>query len=87
MHLIRNVLKPLATSVLIPLELTAAAAATDAAIHKKIFGSGFTTLIISNVETNDVTKIVKSLKGSGLLIKGVSETIINEAKEQKGRFF
>ena len=81
LHLIRNVLKPLATSVLIPLELTAAAAAaTDAAIHKKIFGSGFTTLIISNVETNDV-------KGSGLLIKGVSETIINEAKEQKGRFF
>ena len=88
LHLIGNVLKPLATSVLIPLELTAAAAAaTDAAIHKKMFGSAFTTLIISNVERNDVTKIVKSLKGSGLLTKGVSETIINEAKEQKGGFF
>ena len=88
LHLIGNVLKPLATSVLIPLELTAAAAAaTDAAIHKKMFRSAFTTLIISNVERNDVTKIVKSLKGSGLLTKGVSETIINEAKEQKGGFF
>ena len=46
--LIRNVLNPLAKSILIPLELTAAASATDAAIHKKTFGSGVTTLIISN---------------------------------------
>ena len=38
--LIGNVLKPLAKSVLIPLGLTAAASATDAAIHKKMFGSG-----------------------------------------------
>ena len=38
--LIRNVLKPLAKSVSIPLGLTAAASATDAAIHKKIFASG-----------------------------------------------
>ena len=34
----------------------------------------------------DIIKIVKSLKDSGLLIKGVSETIKNEAKEQRGRF-
>ena len=47
MPLIGNVLKPLAKSVLIPLKLTAAAA-TDAAIYKKMFGSGTTTLIISN---------------------------------------
>ena len=82
--LIGNILKLLAKTVLIPLGLTVASAA-DAAIHKKIFGSGFTTLIISNVEMNDVMKIVKSLEesGSGLLIKGVSETIENEAKEQK----
>ena len=46
--LIRNVLKPLAKSVLIPLGLTATASATDAAIPNKLFGSGFTTLIISN---------------------------------------
>ena len=41
-----NVLKQLAKSVLIPLGLTAAASATDAAIHNKIFGSGMTTLIL-----------------------------------------
>ena len=46
--LLGNILKPLAKSVLIPLGLTAAATVTDAAIHKKMFGSGFTTLIISN---------------------------------------
>ena len=34
----------------------------------------------------DLTKIVKSLEDSGLLLKGVSETIQNEAKEQKGGF-
>ena len=34
----------------------------------------------------DIMKIVKSLEESGLLIKGISETIKNEAKEQKGRF-
>ena len=44
----KNVLKSLAKSVLMPLGLTAAASATDAAIHKKMFGSGNTTLIISN---------------------------------------
>ena len=44
--LMKNVLKPLTKSVLIPLGLAAAASATDAAIHKKIFGSGRTTLII-----------------------------------------
>ena len=33
---------------------------------------------------NDITKIIKSLEESGLLIKGLSETIKNEAKEQKG---
>ena len=35
---------------------------------------------------NDIMKIVKSLEDSGLLIKGVSETIKNDAKEQKGGF-
>ena len=46
--LIKNVIKPLAKSFLIPLGLTAAASAADAGIHKKILGSGNTTLIISN---------------------------------------
>ena len=66
------------------MSLTAAASAADAAIHKKMFGSGFTTLIISNEEMNDIMKIVKSLEESRLLIKGVFETIKNELKEQKG---
>ena len=81
--LIRNLLKPLAKSVLISLELIATASARD---HKKMFGSDVTTLIISNEEMNDIMRLVKSLEESGLLIKAVSETIKNEVKEQKGRF-
>ena len=51
-----------------------------------MLGSSTTTLIISNEEMNDTMKIVKSLEGSGLLITGISKTIKNEAKEQKGGF-
>ena len=36
---------------------------------------------------NDIMKIVKSFKESGLLIRRVSRTIKNDAKEQKGGFF
>ena len=58
----KSVIKPLAKSVLISLGLTAVASATDPGIHKKILGSGHnTTLIISNDETKDILKIVKSL--------------------------
>ena len=53
---------------------------------KKIFGSGNATFIISNEEMSDIMKIVKLLEEPGLLIKGVSETIKTEAKEQKGAF-
>ena len=56
--LIGNVLKPLAKSVLIPLGLTTAASATEAAIYQKMFGSGTTTLIIFNEEMNGIIKIV-----------------------------
>ena len=80
-------IKPLAKSVLILLGLTAAASAADAGIHIKILGSGtMTTLTISNDEIYDIIKIVKSLEDSGLLIKGVTETVQNEIKEQKGGF-
>ena len=65
---------------------TAAASGKDAAIIKKILGSGTTDLIISNDEINNILKIVKSLEDSGLLLEGVSETIKNEAKEQKEGF-
>ena len=94
MRLIGNVIKPLAKSVSIPLGLTAAASATDAAIHNKMFRSGArplnlasrTTLIISNEEMQDIMKMVKSLGKFGLLIKGVSETIQNQGTEQKEGF-
>ena len=82
--LITNVIKSLAKSVLIPLGLTAAASVADAGIHKRILGSGTTTLIISNDEIKDIIKIVKYLEDSRLLFKGVSETIQNEAKEERG---
>ena len=86
--LMKSVIKPLAKSVLIPLRLTAAASAADAGIHKKILGSGHnnTTLIISNDEMDDILKIVKSLEDSGVLLRGVSKTIQNETKEQRGGF-
>ena len=45
-----------------------------------------TILIISNEEIEDFMKIVKSLEESGLLVKGVSETIKSEVKEEKGGF-
>ena len=60
----------------------------------KMFGSGRpsnltsckTKVIVSNEEMNDIMKIVKCLKESGLLIKGITKTIKNEAKEQKQGF-
>ena len=58
----KNVLKPLAKSVLIPLGLTAVVSAADAVDHKKMFGSGATTLIISNEDVTHIIKVVKHLK-------------------------
>ena len=81
-----NVFKTLAKSVLISLGLTAAASAIDVAIQKKILGSCITTLMISNEQMDDIMKIIKSLEKPALLIKGVSETIENEEKEQRSRF-
>ena len=45
-----------------------------------------TKLIISNDEIGDTIKIVKSLEDSDLLLKGVTQTVQNEVKEQKGGF-
>ena len=58
MSLIRSVFKPLDRTILILLGLTAVASAADAAIHKKMFGLGFATLIISNEKKNYIIKIV-----------------------------
>ena len=69
------------------LGLTAAASATDAAINKKILGSGnHTTLTTSNDDMQDLLKIAKSLEDSGILLDGITETVKNEVKEQKGGF-
>ena len=84
--LIGHLLKPFAKSVLMSLGLTTPASATNAAIYEKMFGLGVSTLIILDEEMNDIMKITKSLEESGLLIKGISETIKYKAKEQKGGF-
>ena len=75
--LIKNVIKPLAKGVLIPLGLIAAASAADAGTHKKILGSLNTTLIISNIEIEDIIKIVRSFENSALLLEEVTETVQN----------
>ena len=69
---------------LAPLGISAAMSAIDGSIKKQMLGSGMTTFIISNGEMNDILKIVKSLENSGLLLKGVSETIQHEGKVQRG---
>ena len=79
--LLKRVIKPLGM-----FGLTAPASATDTVINKKILGSGTRTLTISNDEMKDILKIVKSLEDSGVLLKGVTETIKDEAKEQRGGF-
>ena len=84
--LMKNVLNPFAKNILLPFGSSTGMSAPDAAIQEKIYGSGTTALIISNEEMENVMKIVKSLEESELLIKGISETTKNEAKEQKGGF-
>ena len=84
--LVKNVVKPLSKSVLIPLGLTVAASAADAGIHKKILGSGNTTLIISNNEMKDIIKVAQELEDSNILLKWITETVENELKEQEWGF-
>ena len=76
---------PLGKNILASLGLTAAMSATDGAVQKKkIHGSGTTTLVISNEEINGIIKIGQALEDSNILWKGVTKTIKNEIKEQKG---
>ena len=76
---------PLAKNLLAPLGLTAAMSAIDGSIQNKIHGSGV-KLIIEQEDMNDIMKIIKALENSGILLKGVSKTIKNETKEQRGGF-
>ena len=76
---------PLAKNVLAPLGLTAEMSAIDGSIQKKIHGSGV-KLVIEQEDMNDITKIIEALENSGILLKGVTKTIENETKEQRGGF-
>ena len=76
---------PLAKNVLAPLGLTAAMFTIDDGIQKKIHGSGV-KLIIEQEDMNDIMKIIEALENSGILLKGVTKTIENETKEQRGGF-
>ena len=80
-----KVAMPLAKNVLAPLGLTAAMSDTDGSIQKKIHGSGV-KLIIEQEDMNDIIKIIEALENSGILLKGVTKTIENETKEQRGGF-
>ena len=77
---------PLEKNDLAPLGITAAASIIDARIQMKIQGFGTTTLIISNEEMNDMMKVVQALEDSNILLKGITKTIKNKTKKQKGRF-
>ena len=76
---------PLAKNVLAPLGLTAAMSAIDGSMQKKIHDSGI-KLIIEEEDMNEIMKIIEALENSGILLKGVSKTIENETKEQRGGF-
>ena len=76
---------PLDKNVVAPLGLTADMSAIDASILKKIHGSGI-KLIIEEEDIKDIMKIIEALENSGILFKGVSKTIENETKEQRGGF-
>ena len=76
---------PLAKNVLAPLGLTAAMPAIDGSIQKKMHGSGV-KLIIEQEDMKDIMKIIGALENSGILLKGLSKTIENKTKEQRGGF-
>ena len=74
---------PLAKNISAPLGITAAASAIDVGIQNEMHGPGTRTLMISNKEMNDIMKIVQALEDSNILLKGITKTIENYAKEQK----
>ena len=80
-----KVAMPLAKNVLAQLGLTAAMSAVDGGIQKKMRGEGI-KLIIEQEDMNDIIKIIKALENSGILLKGVSKTIEDETKKQRGGF-
>ena len=89
MSVLPKLIKPaisVGKNILAPLGLSAAMSATDAAIQKKMYGSGNKTLIISNDDMDDLIKIITALEQHDILLKGTSRTIKNETKKQRGGF-
>ena len=80
-----KVAMPLAKNVLAPLDLAAAMSAIDGGIKKKMRGEGI-KFINEQEYMNDIIKIIEALENSGILLKGVTKTIENETKEQRGGF-
>ena len=78
-----KVAMPLAKNILAPLRLTGAMSAIHGSIQKKMHGSGV-KLIIEQEDMNDIIKIIEALEK--ILLKGVTKTIENETKEQRGGF-
>ena len=79
--LLKSVIKPLGL-----LGLTAASSAIDAGVQKKIYGSGTTTLVISNEEINDIMKLVQALEDSNILLKDVTKQLKMKQKNKKEDF-
>ena len=84
--LIKNIIKPLAKSLPVPLRLTAAAPPPDASFLQIILVSRTTPLTISNKEKEDIKKIIRYFEEFDLLIHYVSKRIKNETSEEKGGF-
>ena len=90
----KNVLKSSAKNFLLPFGLSSGISAVDSAIQKEIYGSNrpsdsalrTTALIISNEEMEYITKTVKSLEESGLLIQEINKITKTKTKEQKDGF-
>ena len=72
----------LGKNILAPLGLSAAMSATDAAINKKIHGYGTKTITFSNKDLDDMTKILKALEDSDVLMKGITKTLKNYIKKE-----
>ena len=87
LSLMKHGLTPLANNISLSFGLSVGKSALDATIQKKNYGWETTAVIISNEEREDIMKIVKSYKESGLLMKRISEAIKNEVREQREDFF
>ena len=71
----------LGKNILAPLGLSAAMSATDA-FKKEMYGSGTKTVEFSNKELDDMTKIVKALEDSDVLMKGLTKTLKYDIKKE-----